>query len=380
MAIGTTAAILSGLALSAGSSVAQGAMGSKAAKKAAQTQANASGQVVDMVDQTVPKAQAGIGEAVANAQSGVAGAAHNAAAGVSNATGAAASAVEQAAQQAQQGMAGAVEGGNQVLRQVYDDATGTMQPYVQLGNGAVMKLSDLVNSGELTKDFAFSEDDPSYQWRLQQGQQAVERSAAARGGLNSGATLKALTRYAQGAASQEYQAAFDRFHTSRGQKFSMLSGLAGLGKSAGDSVIGAGQNYGNQVNRNLIGGAEYAGNVGMNGANAAGQFRVGGAQYAGNAGMNAAEYSGNAGIRGAESQGTLSMQGLQIKGNALTDKANAQAAGIVGSSNAWGSALGGATNAVGTGLMLGSLGRGGQMNGGGGNPNHWQMELLSRAG
>jgi len=56
----------------------------------------------------------------------------------------------------------------------------------------------------------FSTDDPSYQWRLQQGEQAVERSAAAKGQLGSGNVLTALTDYAQGAASTEYGAQFSR--------------------------------------------------------------------------------------------------------------------------------------------------------------------------
>ena len=56
----------------------------------------------------------------------------------------------------------------------------------------------------------FAPDDPSYQWRLQQGQQAVERSGAAKGMLGSGNILTALTDYGQGAASSEYGAQFSR--------------------------------------------------------------------------------------------------------------------------------------------------------------------------
>jgi len=52
--------------------------------------------------------------------------------------------------------------------------------------------------------------DPGYQFRLKQGQQALENSASARGTLRGGAQLKALTDYAQGAASQEYQNAYNR--------------------------------------------------------------------------------------------------------------------------------------------------------------------------
>lgn len=46
--------------------------------------------------------------------------------------------------------------------------------------------------------------DPSYQWRTNQGQQALEQSAAARGLLNTGGTLKDLINYGQNAASQEF--------------------------------------------------------------------------------------------------------------------------------------------------------------------------------
>ena len=46
--------------------------------------------------------------------------------------------------------------------------------------------------------------DPSYQFRLQQGQDALERSGAARGVTNTGGTLKDILDYGQNAASQEY--------------------------------------------------------------------------------------------------------------------------------------------------------------------------------
>ena len=53
-------------------------------------------------------------------------------------------------------------------------------------------------------------DDPGYQWRLEQGNKAVERSAAAGGMLGSGKTLKGLQRWSQGLASQEYRDAYGR--------------------------------------------------------------------------------------------------------------------------------------------------------------------------
>ncbi|MFH1740584.1 MAG: hypothetical protein ABIH23_16370 [bacterium] len=52
--------------------------------------------------------------------------------------------------------------------------------------------------------------DPGYQFRMQQGQKALEASAAAKGGLMSGGTLKALTEYGQGMGAQEYQNIYNR--------------------------------------------------------------------------------------------------------------------------------------------------------------------------
>ena len=52
--------------------------------------------------------------------------------------------------------------------------------------------------------------DPGYQWRRDQGNKAVERSAAAGGMLQSGKTLKSLQRWSQGLAAQEYRDAYGR--------------------------------------------------------------------------------------------------------------------------------------------------------------------------
>lgn len=46
--------------------------------------------------------------------------------------------------------------------------------------------------------------DPSYQFRLNEGLKALERSAAARGMLRTGNTLQDLMKYGQDYASQEY--------------------------------------------------------------------------------------------------------------------------------------------------------------------------------
>ncbi len=52
--------------------------------------------------------------------------------------------------------------------------------------------------------------DPGYQFRLRQGQEALERSGAARGVTNTGGTLRDILDYGQQAASQEYGNVFRR--------------------------------------------------------------------------------------------------------------------------------------------------------------------------
>jgi len=107
------------------------------------------------------------------------------------------------------------------------------------------------------KDFSMAdfEKDPGYAFRLAEGQKALERSAAARGGRNSGGTMKALQAHGQGMASEEYANAFNRYNANRDSRYNRLANLAGMGQVATQQVGQAGQNYANQYSNNLMGGA-----------------------------------------------------------------------------------------------------------------------------
>lgn len=98
--------------------------------------------------------------------------------------------------------------------------------------------------GSLMRDFSASdfEQDPGYAFRLSEGMKALDRSAAARGGLQSGAALKAAARYGQDMASQEYQNAFNRYQVNRQNKLQPLMYLTGVGQTAsGGQAAAAGQ-------------------------------------------------------------------------------------------------------------------------------------------
>jgi hypothetical protein len=109
--------------------------------------------------------------------------------------------------------------------------------------------------------------DPGYGFRFAQGQKALERSAAARGGLLSGNTGGALQQYGQGMASQEYQNAFNRYQAERQARLGPLQSLAGIGQTSVNALGQAGGNYANSV-----------GNIGMNQANIAANAGLAGQQ------------------------------------------------------------------------------------------------------
>ena len=107
--------------------------------------------------------------------------------------------------------------------------------------------------------------DPGYAFRLSEGQKALDRSAAARGGLISGGALKAAQRYGQDMGSQEYMNAFNRYQTERQARLNPLQSLAGFGQTSVNQLGQAGQNYASNVGNLMTGGAaaQAAGQVGQ---------------------------------------------------------------------------------------------------------------------
>jgi hypothetical protein len=155
-----------------------------------------------------------------------------------------------------------------------------------------------VCSSDLDKQFSAptnvtEQNDPGFQFRLQQGQQALERSAAARGGLLTGGTAKDLADYQQGRASDEYgnvygrafnqfQDARNTFYNNQNNLYNRLMGVSGAGQNAANTLTGAGGNSAGMV-----------GNIDMTSAGQVGQdlTNAGTARASGYVGANNA-YSG----------------------------------------------------------------------------------------
>ncbi len=122
--------------------------------------------------------------------------------------------------------AAAAQQAGQIQERQYQQTREDLAPWRTVGEQALYQYADLLGipapgaEGPVTPDYSAFTESPGYQFRLAEGQKAIERSQAARGLLGSGQTLKAITEYGQNIASQEY-----------GNYMNRLSGLAGVGQA-----------------------------------------------------------------------------------------------------------------------------------------------------
>lgn len=109
--------------------------------------------------------------------------------------------------------------------------------------------------GSLNRTFTNADfiKDPGYEFRLAEGMKGVENSAAARGGLLSGAALKAASRYNQDYSSNEFGNAANRFNTNQTNRFNRLASIAGLGQTAANQNSGNAMMTGQIVGQNQLG-------------------------------------------------------------------------------------------------------------------------------
>jgi len=179
-----------------------------------------------------------------------------------------------AAKGAAKTQAAAADRAAELQKSQFEQTREDQTPFREAGYNALAEMQR--TAGNVPGAFKFGmndyQQDPGYAFRLSEGQKALDRSAAARGGLISGGALKAATRFGQDMGSQEYQNAYNRALTgyntgvsSENQLYNRQAGLAGIGQTATNLVGTAGQNYATNAG-NLItgaGAANAAGQVGM---------------------------------------------------------------------------------------------------------------------
>jgi len=211
-------------------------------------------------------------------------------------------------------------------KQIYEQQRTDLAPYRAAGEAGQNKLLEYLGIGgnagaagygkyataEFTPEAFAAGQDPGYGFRMSEGLKAVDRQAAARGGLISGAALKASQRFGQEMASQEYGNAFNRYQTIRGNTLSPYQNLQSVGLNAANMTGAAGANYGSAGGQAM--GA--AGGGAMNAYGAASQ--------------------GATGAYGALGTGTYNALGGYGQGasEAMLGGANARASGYIGSANA----------------------------------------------
>lgn len=155
----------------------------------------------------------------------------------------------------------------QLQREMFQQQQQNQAPWLQAGQTALNALVPMATNYQKFGMDQFQQD-PGYAFRLAEGQKALDRQAAARGGLISGGALKAAQRYGQEMGSQEYQNAFNRYQTERNAMLNPLQSLAGVGQTAANTLTNAAGNYGTNVGNLMTsaGNARASGYVG--GANA----------------------------------------------------------------------------------------------------------------
>lgn len=165
----------------------------------------------------------------------------------------------------------------------YNQTRSDNAPFLATGTAANQRLRMLLGldpasndpaSGSLVKKFGINDlnADPVYQSGLQfgadQGRDAINARATQSGMYDSGATLKALSRFGNDYGSTKANESFNRFNTANDSTYNKLAGVSGTGQVATGQVAAAGANAADNISNNITGAgnARAAGIVG--GANA----------------------------------------------------------------------------------------------------------------
>ena len=220
----------------------------------------------------------------------------------------------------------------QLQKEMFDKQIELQQPFRQAGLTAQERYMQLMglggnqtspDYGKYTRDFGQQDfqQDPGYAFRMSEGLKALDRQAAARGGLISGAALKGAQRFGQEAASEEYTNAFNRYQTNRANQLQPLQSLMGTSQTAANTLGQAARGYAQGAGEAYMGAGAARASGYMGGANAlTGAINQGFNQYSDQQFLNNMRYRPSGGrnpFGGAFSSGAGSMGfgGGSVQGN-----------------------------------------------------------------
>ncbi len=188
----------------------------------------------------------------------------------------------QAAKDAANTVAGGARYAADINKQMFDITNENLRPYREAGTTTLKDL--LTQMPELTRAYT-AEDfakgiDPGYQFRLAQGQKALENQYNRGGGMVSGNAMQGMQDYTQGQASQEFGAAFGRNAATQTNIFNRLKGIADMGLGATGTTANAATSAGESMGSAAIAGAQAQGAGQIGQAKAMGNTLQGMANYA----------------------------------------------------------------------------------------------------
>lgn len=239
---------------------------------------------------------------------------------------------------------------------------GRLPPDLTRNLTAADYRKDLITGGkappDLTRNFSMSDfrTDPGYAFRQQQGNLGIERSGAARGMQLSGATMKALQRFGQNLASDEYSRASDRFNVNRANAFNVFNDVSNRFNANRQNAANVFSDVANRFNINR----QNASNVysdaynrytgqNMNKFNMLNTM-LGQGQNAAGGRANITQALSNQLTGTSQQRANLMSQNLVNAAGAgagySTDAAAATAGGQIGAANAWSQGIGGVANAA----------------------------------
>ena len=163
--------------------------------------------------------------------------------------------IQQGAAQARAALGQAYGEANSIYGDYLGKGVGYLQPGMQRGEAANKLLADALGINGRDAQASYYQQfqtDPGFQASLQAGLRGVEGSAAARGGLYSGAAMKGLQDYGQRAMYGQYQ---DRLKalSGVGQVGDQMSGMAaGFNVGAGKDLSNLRYGYGQGLANNLM--------------------------------------------------------------------------------------------------------------------------------
>lgn len=145
-------------------------------------------------------------------------------------------------------------------RRQFDIGVELQRPFHEQGVDAVRELGNYRFRSPTAADVM---NDPGYAFGLQQGRDALEGSAAARGGLFSGNALRALTQYGNDYGTTKFNDAFERARSTYSTNANTLGNLINAGTGAATNMQQAGANFANNTGNLLTAGANAQGAAGI---------------------------------------------------------------------------------------------------------------------